>query len=137
MASTGFNEGKVTGIYDGSTLITFATGSDFSSTMDTMEVTNKDSTGKGKEFLPVRYSFDISGEWLFAEDAAVSYSSLWTKHIAGTLVSFKYSSGVTGDKEYTGSAIITSLQRSAPDGDKETYSMSLQGTGVQAEAVVS
>lgn len=135
MASTGVNEGKITGIYDGTTLISYATGSEWNVTMDTREITSKDS-GAGKEFRPVRYSFEASGEFLFAEDATHGYEELYDKMVAGTAVTVKLSSGVTGDVEYSGSAYITSMNRSAPDGDNETFSATLQGTGTITKATI-
>jgi len=51
-------------------------------------------------------------------------------------VAFAAATGVGGaqtkdaaKKNYTGSAIITSLSLNAPDGESVTYSISLEGTG--------
>ena len=38
---------------------------------------------------------------------------------------------------YTGSAVITSLEANAPDGDKATLSISFEGTGSLAKEAVS
>ena len=93
----------------------------------------------------------LSSENVFSADAdANSYDKLFALFLAHKPVVLKF--GVVGNPDvnempaagwtlaegaYTGSAVITSLEANAPDGDKATLSISFEGTGPLAKEAAS
>jgi hypothetical protein len=46
------------------------------------------------------------------------------------------SSAITGDKKYSGSALLTNLKRTAGLEDNATFTVSFEGTGALTEATI-
>ena len=128
MASTGYMNGTDVVLYVGGTAVTYATGVDIDYSMDTREVTNKDSGGHS-EFRESKLNWTASSEFWFAEDASYTYSDLFTLMQTRALVTIRISTEVSGDIYYEGQALITSLPKSAPVEDNVSFNMSLQGSG--------
>jgi len=128
MASTGHINATLFGLYDGGTKIAYATDVQFEATSDMIETTTKDSGGDA-EFIPGKRSFSGSIGILFREDAAHGYLDLFTKQQAGTAITAKWSTAVTGDKYEQGTVYITSISRGG--GFESTFdaSISFQGSG--------
>ena len=98
-----------------------------------------------------KLSWNASSENVFSADAdANSYDKLFALFLAHKPVVLKF--GVVGNPDvnempaagwtlaegaYTGSAVITSLEANAPDGDKATLSISFEGTGPLAKEAAS
>lgn len=136
MASTGFQNGTDIGLYIDGTLVSFGTSHDFEVTMETRDASNKDSAGWAEKREGQR-SWTASGEFIFAEDAAMSFSDLFALVTSRSQVVAKIATTTAGDKIYSGSAYITSLSKSAPNEDTVTYSVSLEGTGALTEVTLT
>jgi predicted secreted protein len=128
MASTGFVNGTTLGIYVGGVLVSYSTNFSQDETMDTREVTNKESGGYA-EFRESKITASGSGDFIFAPDAPVGYHEMKAYLQARTAVAVRLSSEVSGDKYESGSAYITNITRNAPMEDNVTYTISLQFTG--------
>jgi predicted secreted protein len=134
MASTGYQNGTDIGLYVDSTLVAFGTSHDFETTLETRDASSKDSLGWAEKREGQR-SWTVSGEFIFAEDAAYGFTDLFALINARSQVEVRFSSDIVGDKEYTGQAYLTSLSKSAPNEDTVTYSGSFEGTGAIVESV--
>lgn len=140
MASTGINNGTLSALYvyvaGVATKIADMTTNDFSVEMATRDASNKDSGG-WQDILEGQKSWSMSADAYFSEDAAYGYEDLFDLWTARTKVLVAFSSEVTGDKRYKGQGYITSLSRSAPNEESETFSISIQGTGTISKYNVS
>jgi predicted secreted protein len=136
MASTGFRNGTDLSIFIGGTEVAFATTHDLDLGMDTREVTNKDSAG-WQEIREGTRNWSTSGEAWFAEDAAYGFSDLFALYNSRSSFIVKFSTNVSGDVYYTGTAYLTSLTQSDPLEDTASFSFSLDGTGVLTEATLT
>jgi predicted secreted protein len=143
MASSGIVNGTKFGIYDGSTLIAYATSGSVSMNHSTRESSNKESSG-WKEIMEGQRDWECSCEGMVAfltlGGAAVAgktVDELFTTYIAtrGTLtVSFESSD--TGDYKWSGTAYMSSLSIDAPNEESSTYSCSFTGTSALTQATV-
>jgi hypothetical protein len=79
----------------------------------------------------------MSGEGLFAEDAAYGYEDLWDAWSARTKLVLTYSDAVADDIEYSGSVYITSLDRTDGMEESATFSVSFEGTGALTKATIT
>mgnify|MGYP003639218282 CR=1 FL=1 len=142
MATTGIINGSImllyTSVDDGTTWIPIAHSTDntLDVTGDTREANTKDSSG-WREYLASFKSWTMSGESLLALDSAHGFTQLLAIMEADTVIKVKISSEVTGDKYWTGSALITSISMSTPMEDNGSMSYSIQGSGALTEATVS
>lgn len=141
MASSGINNGTLTALYveangGGLTKVAELTNTEFSAEMATRDASTKDSGG-WQDVLEGQKSWTMSADGYFAEDAAFGFTDLFTEWTNRRQVIVAFSSAVNDDKRYKGFAYITSLSRSAPTEDSETFSVSLQGTGTISQFNVS
>lgn len=141
MASTGINNGTLTALYiyvaNVPTKIAHLTGNDMSLSTNIRDTSTKDSGGF-KEGKAAQKSWSFSGSGYFAEDATgIGYEELFDYWRAGTQVLIIQSSQVTGDKMYKGVGNITSLNRSNPVEDSETFEVSIEGTGTITKFTIS
>ena len=96
---------------------------------------NKDDGGWEKS-LPGTKSWEASGSAEFAKDAANNpFTALFAAWVAGTEVKVDFTTGVTGQKMYTGDCQITSIEQSASAEETVTFSYSFKGNGAVAETV--
>ena len=100
----------------------------------TIEVTDKGSGG-WSEFLGGVKSWTMEGEGFInygtgAPDTGVS--DLFDLLIGDSTVQVRFTTNKTGDRIFSGTALVTSLSQEAPSEDAATYSMSFQGTGALA-----
>lgn len=128
MASTGINNGTLTALYVGGTKIAHGTSNDFSIEHSPRDASTKDSGGY-KDILEGQNSWSFSFDGMFAEDAAYGFADLFSVWEGRAAVTVRWSSAVSGDTYYEGSAYLTSLSRSAGLEDSETFSASFEGTG--------
>lgn len=136
MASTGIQRGGLAAIFVGGVKITHLTNVTLNLDLGVRDATSKDSV-IFMDNLPGLASWSMDGEAWFAEDGTFNYEDLFDSQIARTQVTVLYSSAVTGDIEYSGTAIITNLSRTAAlDSDNESYTVSLTGNGALAKATV-
>lgn len=141
MSSTGIGNGTKTALYifesNLPVKVAHLTTTDFNVTMATRPASTKDSGG-WEEILEGALSWDMSASGYFAEDASnISYEDLFTYMTARGKVLCVFSSEVSGDKRYKGQGYITSLSRSAPVEDSETFDVSVQGSGTISKYTIS
>ena len=58
-----------------------------------------------------------------------SFSTLWTKMANGTAIVVTFTTGVSGDTIWYGTAYITSMELNAPNNENVTASISFEFTG--------
>jgi len=106
--------------------------------LETKERETKDTNGT--EYRAGKKSWTMSGNGLQVEDTTGTdhtFSALFGKYDASAEVTVEFTTDSTGDKYYTGSALITNLTVNAAVNEDPTCSWSLQGTGALTEATVS
>ena len=126
-------------VFMGGKSIAYATSHSLTISAETNDVTSKDSgNGDWSSATVKKFSWECSTENLYSKEA---YSQLYTAMIAKNPVTLviDLKEGetlpeqgwlpVTSGTGYNGSAIITSLEMSAPDGDNATFSATFTGTG--------
>ncbi len=118
--------------------VAFSTSAKLDLTMDIREISSKDS-GIWKEKAGGKWDWKADTEGLMAFSLSATtwdVEDLFAIMIERNPVSvtFGIASGTTpgwelntGEKYFSGSAIITSLSMNAPDNDNATYSISLEG----------
>lgn len=126
---------------DGSTydIIGRATSASLSVSMETRDVTTKQSAGNA-EFLEGLKSFTLSGDGLVVYTIAGDFDTpdnLYNILNNRTKVKVKFGSTTSGEIDYTGDAFLTSYEQEAGVEENTTYSFSFQGTGALTQASVS
>jgi len=136
MASTGVNRGGLAAIYVADVKVAYSTSATLNIELGVRDITTKDSSTWIDQAEGLA-SWSMDCDNLFAEDAAEGFSDLFSDLSGRTSVTVMYSSEVTGDLDYSGTAYVTSLSRSSGlDSDSETYTASFTGTGSLTEAAV-
>jgi len=128
MATTGNINGTNLLVYIGGTAIGCATSSSISLNMSTIDTTCKDSAGWTDGIAGLR-DWSIDTEALTQFDATYGFNDLVTAWKNRTLVTVRFSTNVTGDEYFEGTAYITSLSEDAPMEDVTTFSVSFTGVG--------
>ncbi len=143
MPTTGTPQGELYRVEIGGTLVGHATSSGIDMSLATQEISSKD-TGGGSytEAIAGKISWTMPCEFLFNLDATIdaaarlTYEDLHDLFVARTAVAVKITTGVTGDTEYSGNALITALSSSFPNDEVATGSCTLTGVGAIATAVI-
>jgi len=135
MATTGIVNGTAIGVYVGSTKVAHATDGSISINMATRDATTKDSGGWTDRLEGVR-SWSITCNALFAYDATYGLSDLFSALNNRSTVTVKFSTEVTGDKAYSGTAYVTSIEANAGTEENATYSVTFEGTGALSETTI-
>ena len=136
MASTSVMNGSLMGVYIGSTLIAHSTEGSISLSMDTRDISSKDSAGS-RALLEGMKSGSISVSALYTEDSAYGADELFVAMAARTPLAVKFSTEVSGDHFWSASSYLTSLEVSASTEDNMTYSATFELTGAITYAAVS
>jgi TP901-1 family phage major tail protein len=113
------------------TAVAGATTGSLSVNQETIDVTNKDSSGR-KEFINGVKSWTLDCEaFTTSSGETVSGDTSIAALEAGTkiYVQFRDGSGQASAKKYTGYGYITSIGVNANVGEFSTYSVSIAGTG--------
>ena len=135
---------QTTGIINGTDLLLYVNGvavahassHSLSMGMNTLDASTKSSAG-WKDLKPGQRSWNISGEHLYAFDAAFGATGLMAIFTARSLVTVKFATTNNLNKRFTGSGYLTSLDLNAPNEENSTFSFSIEGTGVLTEATGS
>lgn len=135
MASSGINNGTIISLYVGGVAIAYCTAHKKSLAMALRDASNKGSGGY-KESLPGQRSWSIDAEGFFAENASYGYTDLFALYANRTSVAISWSSGVTGDKKYSGTVHMTKLDDDAKNEDSQTFSVTFEGTGALTQATI-
>lgn len=143
MATYSVLNGTKIGVYDGATLIAYATSGSISINHSAREISNKESNG-WKEIMEGQRDWEMSCEgmlaFLDASGGAVSgktVDELFTSYIATRAsLTVSFESSESGDKKWSGTAYMASISMEAPNEDSSTFSCSFTGTGQLTQATV-
>lgn len=136
MATTGvFNGSLLTVKVDSSKLLN-TTSCTLSLSVDTPEATTKDSGGFQELIAGVK-SGEISFEGLVAYDSGsgVQIGDISDELIAGTKVTWEFSTDVSGDDKYSGEGFLTSIEITADMESPVSYSGTIATTGTITQGV--
>ena len=128
--------GTLMGVYIGSTLIAHSTEGSISLSMDTRDISSKDSAG-ARALLEGMKSGSISVSALYSEDGAYGADELYTAMQSRLPLAVKFSTEVSGDHFWSASSYLTSLEVSASTEDNVTFSATFELTGAITYAAVS
>ena len=128
MATTGNINGTNLLVYIGGTAIGCTTSCTVNLNMATIDTTCKDSAGWTSQIAGLR-DWSIDAEALTQYDATYGFTDLVSAWKNRTAVTVRFSTNVTGDEYFEGTAYITSLSESAPMEDVTTFSVSFTGSG--------
>ena len=128
MATTGIFNGTSVGLYVGGTLIAHGTSHSFSTSHEPRDATTKDSGG-WSEILEGLRSWEVSGDFLLAQDASYGIDDLDTIVQNRTKVTLRFSSETTGDNYWNGDAYMSELSVEAATEESVSFSVSFTGTG--------
>lgn len=132
MASVGIINGHFLRFFVGGVSIAKATECSISISSSTREVSHKDTasslTGGWREVLPGQLSGTGSTSGLYAEDTN-SFATLFDLMVQGETVELTFTTGESGDSVWYATAIITSMELSAPNDENVVYSISFEFSG--------
>jgi predicted secreted protein len=138
MATVGTVLAKNMSIFTGGTpaVITCQTNASLSLQTNLFSTTCK-SSGAWAANQPGVKSWTASGEGNLAFDATNGWSQLFAAWTNQTAVAIVFQTGVTGDKKYSGSSYISSLELTSSGTDEAvTFSYELTGDGALTEATI-
>jgi len=106
--------------------------------VDTFETTNKSSTNQAKTYVATTHTITYKVDCVVDPNDTTNaqYSDVYALVKSKGEVDYVWGSVTTGEKKYSGKAIITGLSQSAPMGDKISFSLDLQVTGDETEGTV-
>lgn len=133
MPTTGFLNGRNLRIYVDGNAVADATSGDITVSQSSRDVTTKDSVG-WMEVLYGLKEWGVSGDGLVALDAAFATEELIDLILNSTDVTVRFTTNVSGDTYWTGSAIAESVDVSSPNEETPTFSFSLKGNGALTKA---
>ena len=144
MATNGVINGTLFGVYAAGTKVGYATSASISMNHNLRDTSTKESAGWREQMEGQRdWEVSVEGMLLFVDSSGGAISSLtadelYTNYIA-TRASFalKFSTEVTADLRWTGTAWMTSLSADAPNEDSTTWSATVSGTGALTQEAVS
>lgn len=135
MATTGIVNGTLIKLRLTASTVAYLTSNDESLKNDLRETTNKDSGGNAT-YAYGKFGASYSFELLHVEGATNGYSTLFTALTGRTELSAEISSGVSGDKKYACTVLISDLKRTAPMEANTTVSGTLTVSGAIAESTI-
>lgn len=107
--------------------------------VDTFETTNKLTTNQAKTFIATTHTITYKVDCVVDPNDTTNaqYTDVYALVKSKGEVDYIWGGVTTGDKKYSGKAIITGLSQSAPMGDKISFSLDLQVTGDETEGTVA
>ena len=133
MATTGVFNGSLIGIYINGRLLALGKSCTLNVNVDEMDVTSKDSALWG-EFRPTVKHWDISSDNLMKLDGTHSVDNLMDKLIAGTSVHVKFTTNVSTDVYWHGTAYVVSISMNAAQNEPASFTVNLKGTSTLTNA---
>ena len=128
MATSGSFNGTQMLLYIDGVAVGAATSHTLNVNAEMIDATTKSSAG-WKDVLPGLRDWSMDTENLVQFDATEGIDESFADLGARTQVVLKFSTEVTGDSRWTGSAYVTSISINAPMEDVVSYSMSFAGDG--------
>lgn len=113
----------------GGTGINLQTECSISLSREVADISTKDSTNNYKEVIPRQKSGSISFSILHDEAATYNAQDLWTLFDNGTESTVTFTTGTTGDYEFSAAAYLSSLEMNAGTEDNVTLSGTFELTG--------
>lgn len=124
------------GVYIGGTLIGASNECSLSLSMETIDVSTKDSQAWRYLLAGMRSgSVSVSGLIDYA-GGTYDVPDLFSAFTGRTALTLKFSTEESGDQSYTATAYITSLEQSAGTEDTATYSATFELSGVITPATI-
>lgn len=136
MATTGTVNSRLMVIKVGTATVTCLTDASLSMTVETRDTTCKD-TASWTSALAGKRSWELSGGAYFAYDATYGAEDLFDIYASdqSTLSTVKWGTTVSGDLIFSGTALLTSLNFSAPGTDENTtVEFTFMGVGALAKS---
>ena len=130
MATTNVINSTSLALYGGGTKVALSTDASISLQHDARDITNKDSAGWRELLEGLRSGSATCGGW-YAFDATYGLDDLWTSYVNRTTLVIRFSTEVSGDTYYSGSAYISSLEVNSPQQeDNAAWTANFDFTGV-------
>lgn len=138
MATSGVFNGTLLSVQIGGSKLFNSTSASMSLSMDAPEATTKDSGGFQEVIAGVK-SGEISFDGLVAYDtvSGIQIGDVADDLLAGTEVTWEFSTDVTGDNKYTGSGYISSVEITAEAESPVSYSGTIITTGSITKGTVA
>lgn len=137
MATPGIFNGSLLSVKVNANKILNSTSCTLSLSVDTPEATTKDSGGFQELIVGVK-SGEISFEGLVAYDAGgEQIGDVSADLLAGTQVTWEFSTDVSGDDKYNGTGFISSIEITAEMESPTSYSGTIVTTGTITQGVES
>jgi len=125
------------GVYISDTLIAAAQDVSLSLSMETIDITTKDSAGYRELLAGLRSgSMSCNGLIDYADASNKDVTDLYAAWEGRTKLTLKFSSEITGDTSFTVDGFLTSLEQSGGTEDTATYSATFELTGEVTDAVI-
>jgi predicted secreted protein len=128
MATTGVLNGTSLFLYVNGNAVAHSTSHSLTLSESHRSTSSKDSAG-WETILEGMRSWTMTGEGFTALDGAYTTDDLTTLILNRTAVTLRFTTNTTGDKYWTGSARLESLDISSPNEDNVTWSISFKGSG--------
>jgi hypothetical protein len=140
MPTTGIVKGGAIRLSVDGTTVAKTTSGDISFTTATEAIQHDDNVTAGgiswDKADAVSNSVTVNAEAFYAESE--QFETFWAGVTGGTKLSnVKVSTGVTGDLEFTGTFVVTSLNLTYSTTDRAKFSLSLQSDGEVTRAAAS
>lgn len=136
MPTTNQFNGGIIGIYVDGTLVACTTSDTFEGNAQQIDASCKGSSLWGYFLQGTKnWTFTQEGRWQF--DATYGIGDLIDLWIAGTEVTVKYSSDVSGDWYLYGQAIITNVGLTAPNNEAAGFSCTFSGRGALTKTTLT
>jgi predicted secreted protein len=136
MATTGKFNGTLLNVYIDNVIIGCATSSELSVNVDLADATCKDDGGWADHIHGLR-DWSVSTDGLVAYDGTNNIGDLYTLLSGRTSVTLKFTTNVTGDLVFSGTASVASISVSAEMEAAVTYSVEFTGKGALTKATVT
>lgn len=130
MPTTGIVNGTNLRFYIGAVAVGHATSCSLTISRTMRSILTKDSAGSYEQVAPGQLKATGSGSGLFSYDTAnYGVDDLFTAINAGTSLTVRFTTDVTGDKYWEGSAYLTNLNFEGPVEENSTYSFDIEFNG--------
>lgn len=134
--TTGVMNGTLMTVTVAGTAIDMQTECSISLSMETRDITSKDSSGF-RELLEGLRSGSVTFSALHAEDNTYNIDDLFTLWNTRASATVNFTTANTGDKEFSATAYLTSFEQSAGTEDNVTISGTFELTGAITYTVIS
>lgn len=126
--------GGIVFLFDGTDAFGSSTNCSLSINGKEVATSNKDDAG-WETHIQGKKNWEMQVDGFYDPTDTVNFDTIFSKLSALTLVNVKYSSGVSGDRKFEGTASIMSVSRTDNDDEATGYSFTLKGTGVLTAGV--